>query len=131
MVAKFCPLPHSSAGAVCPVCGFELLHTLPKVPKVVCGSFGNNPKPPKATTSFQGLGDLVEAGLTRIGITKESWIAWKDAHGWPPTCNCDARRIWLNEFGRKFGKPAKIAVRLAMRLWAKGESSLNGQPPTG
>lgn len=50
-------------------------------------------EPPK-----MGLGDMVAAGLSAIGITKErvSAIAGGD-------CGCQKRQEALNEFGRKIG----------------------------
>lgn len=45
-----------------------------------------------------GLGDMVAAGLSAIGITKErvSKLAGGD-------CGCSKRQAALNELGRKFG----------------------------
>ena len=45
------------------------------------------------------LGDVIEAVLTSVGITKERWIALKEQFGLPPTCNCEARKQWLNNLG--------------------------------
>jgi len=45
-----------------------------------------------------GLGDMVAAGLDRIGITKERVSA---ALGKP--CNCPQRQKALNEFGYRLG----------------------------
>jgi len=43
------------------------------------------------------LGDDLENWLTAFGVTKERWVAAKQALGLPPTCNCEARKKWLNE----------------------------------
>ena len=43
-----------------------------------------------------GLGDLAEHLLASLGVTKEKYLAVKQACGLPPTCNCDARKEWLN-----------------------------------
>jgi len=45
-----------------------------------------------------GLGDMVSAGLSAIGITKERVSKML---GRP--CNCPQRQAALNELGRKFG----------------------------
>lgn len=45
-----------------------------------------------------GLGDMVKAGLSAIGITEERV---SNAIGRP--CGCSERAEKLNEFGRKFG----------------------------
>lgn len=46
----------------------------------------------------RGLGDIVKAGLSAIGITEERV---SKAIGKP--CGCGARAEKLNEIGRKFG----------------------------
>lgn len=57
-------------------------------------------------------GDWVEKHLSRIGITKEVYIATKVAVGLPPNCNCDKRQAWLNAVGEHVGEAAQAA-------WAK------------
>jgi hypothetical protein len=47
-----------------------------------------------------GLGDRLEGWLIKHGITKEWYIEIKVKFGLPPTCNCCARREWLNRVGR-------------------------------
>jgi len=42
--------------------------------------------------SRTGLGDLVEATLTKFGVTKERFQEWTGLQG----CNCEARKKWLN-----------------------------------
>ena len=54
-----------------------------------------HPLYPRATP---GLGDMVAAGLTAVGITKERVSA---AVGRP--CGCAERQQALNDIGRKFG----------------------------
>lgn len=46
----------------------------------------------------QGLGDMVAAGLSAVGITKERVSR---VLGRP--CGCGKRQAKLNEFGRRFG----------------------------
>ncbi len=45
------------------------------------------------------VGDLVERGLTAIGITKERVEAITRTAGKPGGCGCAARKRWLNEAG--------------------------------
>jgi hypothetical protein len=51
-----------------------------------------------ATTVPFGLGDMVAAGLSAIGITKERVSAVVGGD-----CGCGARQQKLNELGRKIG----------------------------
>jgi hypothetical protein len=55
----------------------------------------DHPSYPRART---GLGDIVKAGLSAIGITEERV---SQAIGRP--CGCSKRAEALNEIGRKFG----------------------------
>lgn len=50
-----------------------------------------------------GLGDLIERGLKFFGVTQERWIAFKEKHGYPPNCNCQARIDWFNQFHLELG----------------------------
>lgn len=52
----------------------------------------------KAARQKPGLGDMVAAGLERVGITKERV---SKALGKP--CGCAKRQEALNKLGRKFG----------------------------
>lgn len=70
----------------CAKCGFAMPSVAGKVHKV-CGV---QPKP--------GLGDMVAAGLSAIGITKERVSAVVGGD-----CGCDKRQEALNELGRKIG----------------------------
>ena len=42
-------------------------------------------------------GDDLENLLHAVGVFKERWVAFKQAFGLPPTCNCDKRKEWLNQ----------------------------------
>jgi hypothetical protein len=53
------------------------------------------------------LGDWIECHLTALGITKEKWVEIKSSVGLAPTCECDARKEWLNQVGTKFGNAIK------------------------
>ena len=50
------------------------------------------------------LGDRVEAALGKAGITQERWKAFKKQFGLPATCNCTARKEYLNRMGDEFGE---------------------------
>lgn len=50
-----------------------------------------------------GLGDMVAAGLQKIGITKVRYTDAKAAVGLKKTCNCGRRQRKINELGRKIG----------------------------
>ena len=47
----------------------------------------------------KGLGDMVEVGLNKIGITKERVAKWTGR----PCGGCGRRQRWLNRVGRKIG----------------------------
>lgn len=63
-----------------------------------------------AANQHSGLGDRIESALTAAGITKERWKAFKGAMGLPRTCNCDARKEYINKLGEQLGEAAKSAV---------------------
>lgn len=46
------------------------------------------------------LGDRVKKALDELGITEERWLTVKAEFGWPPSCNCEKRRAWLNRVSR-------------------------------
>jgi hypothetical protein len=46
-----------------------------------------------------GLGDYTERLLKSIGVTPERYVAAKAFAGLAPTCNCAARKEWLNKVG--------------------------------
>lgn len=49
------------------------------------------------TAARRGLGDWVELQLESIGITQERYMAFKQAAGLPPRCNCAQRKEYLNK----------------------------------
>lgn len=51
---------------------------------------------------FAGLGDIVAAGLSAVGITKERAAAAAKIVG-VEDCGCSKRQQQLNELGRKLG----------------------------
>ena len=67
-----------------------------------CPPFLDNDGQPAAVaveaTHVAGLGDMVAAGLSAIGITKERVSAAVGGD-----CGCHKRQEALNELGRKFG----------------------------
>lgn len=42
--------------------------------------------------NMTGLGDLVEATLSKFGVTQERFQEWTGLQG----CGCEARKKWLN-----------------------------------
>jgi hypothetical protein len=56
-------------------------------------------KPPVRICSF-GLGDYTEQLLASIGVTKERYVEIKEKFNLAPTCDCEARKEWLNKVGR-------------------------------
>lgn len=64
----------------------------------VCANCGATKINPRQVCHSRGLGDIVAAGLSAVGITKErvSAIVGGD-------CGCHERQEALNKWGRKFG----------------------------
>ena len=58
---------------------------------------------PRVHERPDGLGDMLERELTRLGITQDKYIEAKRLFGLPPICNCIGRREWINKVGRYFG----------------------------
>ena len=81
-----CDFEHDGDCGVCVRCGFTICGHSPPIRRRC------DVQPPP------GLGDMVAAGLTAVGITKERVSA---AIGGP--CGCDKRQAALNDIGRKFG----------------------------
>lgn len=86
-----CEFPATTKGTVCVRCGFELHRNYDALPSRVCDE-QDEPMPKR------GLGDLVAAGLSSVGITKTLAEA---IVGGP--CGCEERREALNELGKKIG----------------------------
>jgi hypothetical protein len=57
------------------------------------------------------VGDLVERGLTAVGITKARVEKLTRTEGKPGGCGCGARKKWLNEVGYQ----AQYAIRDAYK----------------
>lgn len=55
--------------------------------------------PVTAIPPAKGLGDRVESMLKSIGVTEDRYKQAKELFGLPPTCNCSARKAWLNKVG--------------------------------
>lgn len=47
------------------------------------------------------LGDWTENLLGQLGVTKEFYVAAKEACGLAPECGCCGRQETLNEWGRR------------------------------
>lgn len=59
------------------------------------------------------VGDLVERGLTALGITKDRVERLTRTAGKPGGCGCAARKKWLNEAGVRVQKVIRTAARKA------------------
>jgi hypothetical protein len=59
-----------------------------------------------------GLGDMVAAGLHKIGLTPDRYRRAKAAIGLKPKCRCPERQARLNALGRKIGIGANTVDRL-------------------
>jgi len=60
------------------------------------------PQPPAPPTHGPGLGDMVAAGLSAVGITKDRAQAVAQAVGLQD-CGCEERQRRLNALGQKLG----------------------------
>lgn len=65
------------------------------------------------------LGSKIEEFLTSWGVTTEWWVAFKESHGLPPSCNCAARKEWFNRIGESLPWAAGIGVKLLEYLTRK------------
>ena len=54
-------------------------------------------------TTARGLGDYAERMMKSLGITEDRYAEIKEKFGLPATCNCTARRNWLNAVGKYIG----------------------------
>lgn len=63
------------------------------------------------------IGDLVERGLTAIGITKERVEALTRTAGKPGGCGCAGRQKWLNDVGNRVQTDARNALIAAKRFY--------------
>lgn len=63
------------------------------------------------------IGDLVERGLTAIGITKERVEKLTRTEGKPGGCGCESRKRWLNEVGNKVQAYARNVLIAAKRFY--------------
>lgn len=64
-------------------------------------------------------GDALEELLTSYGITQEWYKGFKKQYGLPPTCDCDARKEWLNKTADAHPTIANIGVKLLDALKRK------------
>ena len=79
------------------------------------------PMPLPRVAKREGLGDLVGEFLATLGVTPESYVAAKEKVGLAPSCNCEARKVWLNKLGESVGV-GEIADRLTG--WIKTRQSV-------
>jgi hypothetical protein len=72
--------------------------------------------PPQADQLMRvrdGLGDYTERLLKKLGITPERYVAAKEFAGLAPTCNCAARKQWLNKVGEWW---VSVSAQLTQRI---------------
>lgn len=86
-----CDFPAATKGTACVRCGYALRRNYDALPSRVCDK-QDEPLPKR------GLGDIVAAGLSKVGITKTLVEA---IVGGP--CGCDERQEALNELGNRIG----------------------------
>lgn len=63
------------------------------------------------------VGDLVERGLTAIGITKERVEAFTRTEGQPGGCGCGSRQKWLNEKGFEVQRAIRDGYKAVERFY--------------
>lgn len=90
-----------SASLTCPSCGYRAKHA---------NTF-RRCRPPAEPAPVM-VGDLVAAGLERVGITKE--LASKVVGG---DCGCERRQSWMNEVGVAVQRHARAAIHAAARFY--------------
>lgn len=96
----------------------------------VCGRCGwvidNQQKPQRATCpvcptlsrrTYVMVGDLIERGLSAIGITKPLVERITRTAGKPGGCGCQQRQRWLNEAGVAVQKQAAAWTDKARRFY--------------
>lgn len=77
---------------------------------------------PLNTNPHLGLGDRIESALSSIGITQQSWGAFREKFGLPPECNCSERvelindgEQWMRQAAAELGTAATAAIS---KIWA-------------
>jgi hypothetical protein len=92
-----CNWPALTQGTPCIRCGTKLPRDYDAPPVCECGRVRHNlGLQPKHYDPAPGLGDQVESLLASIGITEDRYKEVKEKFGLPPTCNCPARKEFLN-----------------------------------
>jgi hypothetical protein len=84
-------------GSHCTICGAPRINA-----RQLCGSWRPDVEPLAPPTHGPGLGDMVAAGLSAVGITKDRAQAVAQAVGLQD-CGCAERQRRLNELGQKLG----------------------------
>ena len=98
----------SNPAQTCPTCGYKAKR-LPTHREC-------RPVPEKAWRPVP-IGDLVERGLTALGITKERVEALTRTEGKPGGCGCAGRQKWLNEAGDRLQYKARAALVAAKKFY--------------
>jgi hypothetical protein len=104
--AKLCDFQNPER--TCPTCGY-VAKTLPLYR--MCAPV------PEDIWEPIPIGDLVEKGLTALGITKERVEKLTRTEGKPGGCGCAGRQKWLNELGNKVQTDARNALLAAKRFY--------------
>jgi hypothetical protein len=102
----FCNFDNTSL--TCPTCGY-VAKRLPTYREC-------RPVPEKVWRPIP-IGDLVERGLTAIGITKERVERLTRTEGKPGGCGCESRKRWLNEAGNEVQVKARNALIAAKKFY--------------
>ena len=98
----------SAPNRICPKCGYEAK----RVPTYrECRPVPAEPWQPIP------IGDLVERGLTSIGVTRERVEKLTRTEGKPGGCGCEGRKRWLNEVGNKVQTDARNALIAARKFY--------------
>jgi hypothetical protein len=92
---NYCEWTTLAKGGGCTRCGYVLRRDYPKAPGRMCDK---QDEPLPALQSRMGLGDLIAAGLSTVGITKPFVEA---IIGGP--CGCTERQEALNDLGQAIG----------------------------
>jgi len=80
----------------------------------------DHPDYPRKREKWQppiAVGDLVERGLTAVGITKERVEKLTRTEGKPGGCGCGARKKWLNDVGYKAQYAIRDGYRAVQRFY--------------
>lgn len=101
MSFKLCQFEPDGNAYKCVYCGTRRLHPLNR------------------ECNRAGLGDALESFLASHGVSKEWYIEFKNKYGYPPTCDCDERKEWLNKTAAAHPTIANIGVKFLAAITRK------------